>query len=497
MAAVNTPQHEPTIPEEAGRLYRLIAETIPHVVWTARADGWVDFVNQRCLEYTGLEFDRHQGWNWKQVIHPEDLERVIASWTRALQSGERHDIEFRMRRADGAYRWQRSSAVPLRDDGKRILRWFSSITDIEHEVRSAQILEDALRESNERFRTFLEHSPAVAWSKDSALRYDFISGPYEKNVGKPAALMIGRDDFQIWPAPIAQRFRDNDRGVLERAATIQAVEQAPGPDGSERHFLVVKFPLPDASGAMGVAGMGIDITERIQAESLARGYAADVRRLMNRLVATQESERRRVAGELHDLIGQNLTALGIDLTTLKQKLVSSGATADSRIDAMRATVEQTIDAIRGVMTDLRPPALEEFGLTPALRGYAAEFSERTGIKASFSFSGRDTRLPAETELALFRIVQEALTNVAKHSGGSAAHVAVAEEAGGVRLSIEDDGRGFVDPVGARSARRGGWGLPAMRERAEAHGGALRIEFPGRGTRLVIEIPAAQEPSHGD
>ncbi len=214
---------------------------------------------------------------------------------------------------------------------------------------------------------------------------------------------------------------------------------------------------------------------------------------MDRLVAAQESERRRVADDLHDLIGQNLTALGIDLTTLKQHLHSDADPASgARIDAMRALVEKTIDAIRGVMTDLRPPALEEFGLAPALRWYVAEFSERTGMKASVSVPGGERRLPREVELALFRIVQEALTNAAKHSDGSSVHVGIAEEGDRIRLSVEDDGRGFANPVGARSARRGGWGLPTMRERAEAHGGALRIEFPARGTRLIVEIPAPRE-----
>ncbi len=252
---------------------------------------------------------------------------------------------------------------------------------------------------------------------------------------------------------------------------------------------MVKFPLPNASGGKGIGGIGIDVTPRILAEEQARGYAADVRRLMDRLVAAQESERRRLADDLHDLIGQNLTALGIDLATLKHRLHGEAdRNAGTRIDAMRALVEKTIDAIRGVMTDLRPPALEEFGLAPALRWYAAEFSERTGMKASLSVAGGERRLPRDTELALFRIVQEALTNAAKHSGASSVHVSVAEESGRIRLSVEDDGRGFADPVGARSERRGGWGLPAMRERAEAHGGTLRIEFPGRGTRLIVEIP---------
>ncbi len=370
----------PDAPEDAAGLYRLIAETIPHMVWTARADGALDFFNRRCHEYTGFDAGTLAGWGWKEVVHPHDWERCLASWTRALQTGERYEIEYRLRRFDGAFRWHHGSAVPMRDGAGRPLRWFGTCTDIEAEVRSAQILESMVEE------------------RSSAL-----------------------------------------------------LEQA-------------------------------------------RRYAADVRRLMDRLVVTQESERRRLADDLHDLIGQNLTALGIDLASIKQRL--NGSNADpavaTRLDAMSSIVEKTIFSIRGVMTDLRPPALEEYGLAPALRSYANEFAERTGMKVLVSTDGRERRLTQGAELALFRIVQEALTNAAKHSGGTKVQIGITEEGGRVRLTVEDDGRGFANPVGARSERRGGWGLPAMRERAEAHGATLRIEFPGRGTRLVIDLPAGQD-----
>jgi two-component system sensor histidine kinase UhpB len=372
--------------EQAAGLYRLLAETIPHMVWTGRADGHLDFFNRRCYEYTGI--DRHglEGWGWKSVVHPEDWERCLASWTRALQTGERYEVEYRLRRADGVYRWHHASAEPMRDAAGRPERWIGTCTDIEGEVRSAQILEEM---------------------------------------------------------------------VEQRSRALRETES--------------RF---------------------IEAEQLARGYSADIHRLMHQLVSTQESERRRLADDLHDLIGQNLTALGIELTSLRQRLGRDGAepAGSERIDAMKALVEETIDAIRGVMTDLRPPALEEYGLAAALRAHAKEFGERTGLKVSVAVSGTPARLPHDTELALFRIAQEALTNAAKHSGGTCASVSITADAGALRLTVEDDGRGFADPVGARSARRGGWGLPAMRERAKAHGGNVRIEFPGTGTRLIVELP---------
>jgi two-component system sensor histidine kinase UhpB len=304
-----------------------------------------------------------------------------------------------------------------------------------------------------------------------------------------AELLVGRCVYALVAAEHRDAFRDltervcgGERGHLE----FEIV----GLKGARRWLETHAVPLrEEASGQTRLLGITRDVTDRKRAEEALRESAADVRRLMDRLVAAQESERRRVADDLHDLIGQNLTALGIDLTALKQRLHPDADPASgARIDVMRALVEKTIDAIRGVMTDLRPPALEEFGLAPALRWYVAEFSERTGMKASISVPGGDRRLPRDAELALFRIVQEALTNAAKHSDGSSVHVGIMEEEGRIRLSVEDDGRGFANPVGARRARRGGWGLPAMRERAEAHGGMLRIEFPGRGTRLIVEIP---------
>jgi two-component system sensor histidine kinase UhpB len=352
MALGDMQQGEIAVSDEAG-LYRLIADSVPLMIWVAQADGRLDFFNRRCYEYTGLEYRDLAGWSWQAVIHPEDWERCLATWTHALQSGEHYEVQYRLRRADGAFLWHHGAALPVRDASGQVARWFGTCTDIEDQVR-------------------------------------------------------------------------------------------------------------------------------------------DVRRLMDRLVAAQESERRRLAEDLHDLIGQNLTALGIDLTSLKQRLATAGDGASGgRIDAMRALVQSTIDAIRGVMTDLRPPELEEFGLAPALRWYAAEFTERTGLKASVSWPEGERRLGRDIELTLFRIAQEALTNAAKHSGGTSVQVSVSELEGRIRLSVEDDGGGFSDPVGARSARRGGWGLPTMRERAEALGGTLRVEFPGQGTRVIVDMPAAR------
>jgi PAS domain S-box-containing protein len=485
------------VPDEAARLYRLIADSIPHMVWAARPDGGVDFFNQRFYDYTGLSYTEPHGWGWRAVLHPDDLERCLATWTRAVQTGERYEIEYRLRGADGRYRWHQGIAVPMRDPDGLVLRWFGTSTDIENQIRSAQILETTveertreLRETQGRLREIIDNQPECVKLLDPQGRLLEMNAAGLRMVeADDAASLLGQCVYGLVAAEHRGAFRDLTERVC-RGERGRLEFEIVGLKGTRRWLETHAVPLrEEATGELRLLGITRDITERRRTERALRESTADVRRLMDRLVEAQESERRRLADDLHDLIGQNLTALGIDLTTLKQRLPPEADPAcGERVDAMRSLVEKTIDAIRGVMTDLRPPALEEFGLAPALRWYVAEFSERTGMKASLSMPGIDRRLPRDAELALFRIAQEALTNAAKHSEGSAVHVGISENAGRLRLSVEDDGRGFADPVGARRARRGGWGLSAMRERAEAHGGMLMIEFPGRGTRLVVEIP---------
>src|SRR5688572_4875687 len=270
----------------------------------------------------------------------------------------------------------------------------------------------------------MENAPTVAWIKDAGFRYTYVNRAFEASFRRSREQMLGRDDFEIFPAELARYIRDFDEAVLREGGTLQKLRRAVQPGAPEGHWLAVKFPVADASGATGVAGMAIDVTPRVEAEEKAGRYAQEVRDLMRRLVGAQEAERRRVADELHDLIGQNLTALGIDLQTIKEQLQAAGqAAAGPRLDAMARLVETTIDAIRGVMGELRPAALEEFGLVPALRWYASVFSKRTGMKISTSVAGPELRLARDVELALFRIVQEALTNAAKHSGGTAVDIA--------------------------------------------------------------------------
>jgi signal transduction histidine kinase len=226
--------------------------------------------------------------------------------------------------------------------------------------------------------------------------------------------------------------------------------------------------------------------EKGLAETAPRGN--ETQRLLDlnrRLVTLQECERRSLARELHDRIGQNLTVLGTNLARLR-----GGQCAPGEIESLVANC-QSVVAVTGTLisdltTALEPPLQADRGLLEALRHHAGELAQRSGITVEVTGTAPGRRPPSEIETALFRIAQAALNNVAQHAGARNAAVRLEIGADVLLLEVADDGRGF-DATAPSDLRR--WGLVTMRERAEAIGGSLRIDSaPGRGTRVIVEAP---------
>lgn len=254
---------------------------------------------------------------------------------------------------------------------------------------------------------------------------------------------------------------------------------------------VVATPLRGQDGSFqGIIESIRDITDRKRSEEALQQSAQRLRALTARLSEVSELERQRLARELHDQVGQNLTALGINLNIIRAELQQTTEVVDSRLQDSLVLLEQTAVQIRNLMSDLRPPVLDDYGLMAALHWYAAQFSQRTGIDTLVEGQEPDPRLPRNVENALFRIAQEALTNVAKHAQASSVMVTLERSSGAVQLVIADDGIGFDTRSTVPMEGAGQWGLLTMQERAEAAGGHCWIESqPGQGTRVTLEIVA--------
>jgi two-component system sensor histidine kinase UhpB len=234
----------------------------------------------------------------------------------------------------------------------------------------------------------------------------------------------------------------------------------------------------------------MDITMRKHLLEQIQVKQEHLQSLSRRLMEVQETDRRFLASELHDQIGQNLTALSINLNIICSQFSKE---VDKKIvdrleDSMKI-VEETIERMRNVMAGLRPPVLDDYGLMVALRWYTERFSERTGIATILQERQLSPRLPLVVETELFRIVQEVLTNVAKHADARQAIITLERVNGMVQLVISDDGVGFDPTVLRQLKEQPGWGLITIEERAKALGGDVSVEsLPGKGTKVIVKVP---------
>jgi signal transduction histidine kinase len=218
---------------------------------------------------------------------------------------------------------------------------------------------------------------------------------------------------------------------------------------------------------------------------------ADLHSLSARLATAQEDERRLIARELHDEVGQALTAINVELS-IAHRTSGVPPAALERLNEARRMAEGTVETIRNLSQLLHPPLLDDLGLAAALKHQLDTFSRRHDIRADLVHESGDRRLAPELEVALYRIVQEALTNVAKHARATSCRVTVRDTASSVQVTIEDDGSGFDarERDVERLTHSQGVGLIGMRERAQQLGGTFEVDSaPGRGTRIIVEMPA--------
>jgi two-component system sensor histidine kinase UhpB len=351
-----------------------------------------------------------------------------------------------------------------------------------------------LGESEERFRQLAEHIQEVFWMTTPAMEeLLYLSPAYEGIWGR--SLQSLRRHPKSFMDAIHPEDRDRVVGIIEgrREQGFEVEYRIVRPDGSVRRIRDRGFPVKDKSGKVyRVAGIAEDITERRLADEAIRITARKLQALTRRLVELQEKERRDIARELHDRAGQTLTAMRIDMELISGRLDEhDDPLIRARNEDCLLLIDSAFETIRNVMYELRPPVLDEFGLIASLQWYARRFIERTGIRVEIR-GVEEWRCVPDAEIALFRIAQEALNNVARHSHAKHVRIELRDSANEAMLSIEDDGIGF-DPEGERLERIG-YGLGTMRERAEAVGGSFEARSEkGRGTRIIAKVPRQKQP----
>jgi PAS domain S-box-containing protein len=412
---------------------------------------------------------------------PEALDRI----TEKLQRDRRWTGELIHKSKDGAQivvasRW----TLDQRDHGNG-----SCVLETNSDITQQKESEKALRESEERFRAIVETTPECVKlvAADGTLLH--MNSPGLALVGADCAeRVVGKNVYDLIAPEDRDRFRAfNEKVCRGEKGTLEF--DIVGLEGTRRHMETHGAPLRDQDGTVVQLAVTRDITGRREAEKTRREAE-----LSARLLQVQDEERRRIARELHDGVGQLLAAMSMNASSVIDEKSNLSSDAARCAEENFNLIQQVSKDIRTVSYLLHPPLLDEMGLHSALKWYVDGFAERSKIAATLELPDDLERLPREHELCLFRIAQECLTNIHRHSGSSTALVRLWRAPGEIRMEVSDEGRGLDREIQSKiaSGQSAGVGLRGMQERVKQIGGTLRIHSNGKGASVLVALPLAEE-----
>jgi PAS domain S-box-containing protein len=364
------------------------------------------------------------------------------------------------------------------------------------------------RRSHRQFETFMDNSPGIAYMKDADGKFIYVNRTMRERFQLSG--IVGKTDFDLFPAEAAATYRAHDLEVLRVGKPREFIEHIDEPDG-KRAWLSIKIPIVDPDGNVVLCGKSFDITDRVKAEQAlldaqreletrvsertAELTAANenLRELSARLLLVRDEEHRRIARNLHDSVGQLLAALSMNFALLNAETSNLAPELAKTVTGSMDLLDQATREIRTVSHLLHPPLLDEVGLASALRWFVEGFCERSGIEVELDVAPQVNRLPPDVELALFRVVQECLTNIHRHSGSDQASIQLQPKDGWLCLEVRDAGKGIPSEKRAALESDGqiGLGIRGMRERLRLLGGTLEIESNALGTLVRASLPVSQ------
>ncbi len=482
--------------------YRTLYHHTPAMLHSIDPEGRLVSVSDYWCEAMGYRAEEVIGHRLAEYLAPESRPDLLdRNQPRFFRTGLLRDISYSFVKKSGEVVDVLLSAIAERDAQGNIVRSLAVLLDItqrkrmEKDLRQAQeqlsqYSKDLERQVAERTRevtSFLAYTPAVVYLKDRQGRYLLVNSRFADLLGRSQDQVRGRADAEVFPPYVARQFQNNDGQVLASGQPRQfeeVIEQSDGP----HVYLSSKFPVQGEAGGVGaIWSISLDITDLKRAQE-------SLRRLSGMILASQEKERTAIARELHDELGQVLTALRMDAVWLQRWLEGRDQDrAAERAQAMCQLIDRTITEVRSIATRLRPAVLDDLGLVDALEWHTTDFEKRTGVRVRFNHQDVP-EIKGLAAISAYRVAQEALTNVARHARASRVEVSLKALEGWLELKVKDDGQGFVPAeIGEGGGPGGGWGLAGMRERASLLGGRLQIEStPGRGTTLTLRLPLVAE-----
>lgn len=470
----------------ANRRFMLISKATKDFVWDHDLIENTVWWNDNFYKVLGWDkkVESPEVNSWEKNIHAEDQERIFKRLNDILYNSVKSvwTDEYRFRKSDGNYIYVFDRGFIMRNTDGKPYRMLGAMTDI----TSLKEKEMELRRSEQKYKILFENNPMPLWMfENETRRFVAVNEAAVNRYGYTKEEFLNMTINDIRPGNEVERLNtflpSRHRDGVVNAGIWRHLKK----DGTE--ILAEVFSHETLyDGKLVRLVLPIDVTEKIRAEQELFKSREDIRNLASHLEEVREEERTGIAREIHDELGQQLTVLKMDTSWLSKNVTKQDEKIIHRIKEMGKVIDETVKTIQRISSELRPRLLDNLGIVAAMEWQCKEFQERTGIVINFSAAETVVNLPVKTANGLFRIFQESLTNIARHSQATQADVTLNLSANEIILLVEDNGIGFIKEKinGKRTL-----GMLGMRERALLLNGECKINSkPGQGTLVEVIIP---------
>ena len=445
------------------------------------AIGKIDFGKKRAelLGYSTGFFKNFK--DFKKLIHPEDSDLVIESYLNHLKGiTDKVELEYRLRAKDGKYKYfyDIGSISRRSSDGKPL-----ALSGLMLDISERKISVEALEKSEILLRTFINNTPFQIWARDM----NHVGILENKMLVQNFGSILGKNytnDSNI-PPKLVREWEKQNNLVLQGEIIDEEMEFIR--NGKKIDYQQITFPIKLSEKIIGIAGFTIDISERKKNQIALRESQEQIKKFAAHLQYVREEEKVSLSREIHDELGQILVAMKFDLGMLKQKTYKTSDKSEIELyEHLSVLVDNTLKTTRRIMTDLRPEILDMLGFVDAVKSHLKSFEERHKIICVFQSKINNLQLDSERSVALFRIFQESLTNILKHTKATKVLVKLEKlKDNNYFLEIADNGCGFDT---SKKAKSDSYGLIGMSERAYLLDAELTIKStPNRGTNIRIDF----------
>ena len=458
---------------------RTILETEPECIKLIDKNGRLQDMNRAGLVM--IEADNLAQVKGRHVVQmvDEPYKKAFDELNKKVFEGESGTLQFEITGIKGTKKWLETHAVPFKDaDGK-----ISCLLGITRNITEEKKVEFELRQSEEKYRSLVEQAG------DAIALFDAAGKILEGNTGTAKLLGYTEEEFRqlsIHDVLFEEELKSNPVrfDLLQKGISTIKQRAMKRKDGSAVQTEIRAQLLPDGRFLAVIR----DLSERKKAEEGLKESYSQIRRLSEHLQNVREEERISIAREIHDVLGQQLTVMKMDISSLSKKAAGGDEILQQKFKKLLALTDETINSARKISSDMRPSLLDDLGLVSALEYHSSEFEKSSGIKTKFVSEMSDVDFPANISTVLFRIFQESLTNIARHSKAAEVNASLTSVNGKLSMVISDNGKGFhLSEVKNKKTL----GLLGMRERMEMMGGEYTISSePGKGTVVQITIPYA-------